>query len=268
MKLQLPLQLSSSFLWGALLVLALNANANTDNAQRGLEIVTKVDLVDRGWGDVRADLEMILGNKQGQTSSRTLSIKTLEVKNDGDKSLSVFDEPKDVKGTAFLSFSHALEPDQQWLYLPALKRVKRISSVNKSGPFLGSEFAFEDLSSFEVEKYTYEFLREDTLSEQPVFIVKFTPKYEHSGYQHQEVWIDQERHIFLKTDYFDRKGALLKTLEFHNYKQYLNQYWRADRFVVNNHQNGKSTILNWQNYQFRTGLSDTDFNQNGLKRAR
>jgi hypothetical protein len=62
---------------------------------------------------------------------------TIEVKGDGDKSLSIFDSPRDVKGTALLTFTHALESDEQWLYLPALKRVKRISFSNKSGPFLG-----------------------------------------------------------------------------------------------------------------------------------
>jgi len=58
----------------------------------------------------------------------------------------------DVKGTVVLTFSHGLKPDEQWIYLPALKRVKRISSSNKSGPFMGSEFAYEDIGSWEVKK--------------------------------------------------------------------------------------------------------------------
>ena len=73
----------------------------------------------------------------------------------------VFDEPRDVKGTAMLTYSHILEPDEQWMFLPALKRVKRISSVNKSGPFMGSEFAFEDFSGQEVGKYSYLWLRDE-----------------------------------------------------------------------------------------------------------
>ena len=85
---------------------------------------------------------MTLKNRNGQTSTRFIRIRTLEVEGDGDKSLSIFDEPADVKGTVMLTYAHGLEPDDQWLYLPALKRVKRINSRNKSGPFMGSTFAF------------------------------------------------------------------------------------------------------------------------------
>ncbi|MBT3507290.1 MAG: outer membrane lipoprotein-sorting protein, partial [Methylococcales bacterium] len=116
---------------------------------RGLEIITEVDRRDTGFGDVQMDMVMILRNKSGDESLRSLSMKTLEIVGDGDKSLTIFDRPRDIKGTAFLSFTHPLTADEQWLYLPALKRVKRISSSNKSGPFLGSEYAFEDLTSFE-----------------------------------------------------------------------------------------------------------------------
>ncbi len=80
---------------------------------------------------------MVLRNKQGEESVREIRIKNLEMENDGDKSLTVFDKPRDVKGTAFLSFSHPVGADDQWLYLPALKRVKRIASRNKSGPLWG-----------------------------------------------------------------------------------------------------------------------------------
>jgi len=94
---------------------------------------------------------MTLRNRAGKESLRNVRIKNLEVDGDGDKSLSIFDEPADVKGTTSLTWSHSDKPDDQWLYLPALKRVKRISSKNKSGPFMGSEFAFEDIGSQEVD---------------------------------------------------------------------------------------------------------------------
>ena len=77
---------------------------------------------------------------QATESKRELEIRTLEVKDDGDKSLTVFHTPRDVRGTALLTFSHGVDPDDQWLYLPALRRVKRIASNNQSGPFMGSEF--------------------------------------------------------------------------------------------------------------------------------
>ncbi len=247
---------------------ALPTQALADAQSKGREIAVEAEKRDRGWGDSSAELEMILTNKHGKSSTRKLTIKSLEVEGDGDKSLSVFQQPRDVKGTAFLSFSHSLEPDQQWLYLPALKRVKRIASANKSGPFLGSEFAFEDLSSFEVDKYDYEYLRDDNIDGLDVFVVKYFPLYKHSGYKFQEVWLDKEHYRPRKTDFYDRKGALLKTLVFTGYNQYLDNYWRADGFQVSNHQTGKKTELKWHNYQFGTGLSEKEFNKNSLKRAR
>ena len=120
---------------------------DADSAAKGLAIAREADLRDTGWVDQRANLEMLLRNRQGQESSRSLELSSLEVSGDGDRSLTVFKSPRDVAGTAFLSYTHALKPDDQWLYLPALKRVKRIASANKSGPFVGSEFAYEYLSS-------------------------------------------------------------------------------------------------------------------------
>ncbi len=236
--------------------------------EQGLQIVQEVDRRDMGFGDSKSDLKMILRNRNGDESIRVLTMKTLEVQGDGDKSLSVFSKPRDIKGTAFLSFTHALVPDEQWLYLPALKRVKRISSSNKSGPYLGSEYAFEDLTSFEVTKYKYKYLKDEDLNGIDCFVVEFYPQYKHSGYTRQVVWIDKERYIPLKTDYYDRKNSLLKTLDQKDYKQYLGQYWRPNEMLMTNHQNGKSTVLVWENFTFRNGFSKRNFNKSTLKRAR
>jgi len=236
--------------------------------ERGLQIITEVDKRDTGFGNTKATLKMRLIDRKGNESLRSLKMKTLEVIGDGDKSLTIFSSPKDIKGTAFLSFTHALVPDEQWLYLPALKRVKRISSSNKSGPFLGSEYAFEDFTSFEVAKYNYKYLRDETIDGIACYVLELTPNYKHSGYTREVVWIDQERYIAIKADYYDRKESLLKTHKFKNYKQYLNKYWRAGEQLMTNHQNGKSTELLWEDYQFGMGLTVRDFDKNTLKRAR
>src|SRR5690554_2158322 len=88
--------------------------------EKGLAIVEEADKRDTGWVDSTANMRMILRNKQGQESERILRIKSREVECDGDQSLTIFDTPRDVKGIAFLSYTHALTPDDQWLYLPAL----------------------------------------------------------------------------------------------------------------------------------------------------
>ncbi len=197
-----------------------------------------------------------------------MHLQTLEVDGDGDKSLTIFDNPRDIKGTAFLSHTHALKPDDQWLYLPALKRIKRISSSNKSGPFVGSEFAYEDLTSQEVEKYKYKWLRDETLNGHDVFVSERYPQYENSGYTRQIVWTDKMMYQALKVEFYDRKNALLKTLVLSEHQQYLDKYWRPSRMDMINHQTGKETTLLWENYKFGNGLTDRDFDRNTLKRAR
>ena len=237
-------------------------------AARGEEIAWEADRRDTGWADESAELRMILRNRHGEESERLMRNRTLEVDSDGDKSLVIFDQPRDVKGTAFLSFTHKADADDQWLYLPALKRVKRIASNNKSGPFMGSEFAYEDISSQEVAKYTYRFIEEGQLDGVPVFVVERYPVDERSGYTRQVVSYDQEHYRMLKVDYYDRKESLLKTLTYDGYQQYLGEFWRADEMHMVNHQTGKSTVLEWRGYEFQTGLSERDFDQNSLKRAR
>jgi len=254
---------------GLLFSLCLTNNAIAETAEeKGLAIVKEADKRDTGWGDQQAELVMTLRNRFGQESKRQNRNKTLEVKGDGDKSLIVFDSPRDIKGTAFLSFTHALKADEQWIYLPALKRVKRISSSNKSGPFLGSEFAYEDIASQEVAKYKYKYLRDEKINGRDCFVVEAYPQYKKSGYKRLINWIDKDMYQPLKTEFYDRKDTLLKTLMYKDYKQYLGQYWRVSLMEMSNHVTGKSTSLTFNNYKFKTGLKNSDFNRNALKRAR
>lgn len=251
----------------ALLVIALATAFAQSPEDKGLEIAKKAEDADKGFESSKASLKMILTNKQGQESERYLENQTLELDDDGDKSLIVFNSPKDVEGTATLTFTHKSTADDQWLYLPALNRVKRISSDNKSGPFMGSEFAYEDLSSQEVEKYKYKFIKEDNIDGNPTYVVERYPVDPKSGYTKQVVWYNKENYRIEKTDYYDRKAALMKTLTFKNYKQYLNKHWRASELAMENHLSGKKTRLLFQNYTFKTGLKDQDFSQNSLARA-
>jgi len=240
------------------------------DADKGLAIFSELEKRNDGFADITANMKMILRNKQGEVSERELRVKTLEVQGDGDKTLTIFDTPADVKGTALLTFAHKTEDDDQWLYLPAIKRVKRISSRKKSGPFMGSEFSYEDLGSQEVEKYTYNYLNDEdcgAAQQLTCFVVERFPVDKDSGYKRQVVWVDQNEYRIQKIDYYDRKNDLLKTLTFDEYNKYIEKYWRAGEMDMVNHQTGKSTDLKWTDYQFQTGLSDKDFSQNSLKRA-
>lgn len=241
-------------------------DGNTSN--KGLWIAQQVDTYDSGFINQTATTNMILTNKHGQVSKRTMRIRILEVHGDGDKSLTVFDTPRDVKGTAFLSFSHATGSDDQWIYLPALKRVKRISASNKSGPFMGSEFSYEDLSSQEVDKYTYKYLRKETVAGVNGHVVVRFPVDSNSGYSKQIVWVDEAHWRVHKIEFYDRKTELLKTLVYNTYQRYPNKKWRADEMLMTNHQSGKKTALQWREIKFGQAISERDFNKTSLKRIR
>ncbi len=239
--------------------------------QIGLMIATEIKARDTGYESTTANLTMILKNAYNEESIRKIRNKTLEVPDasKGDKTLVIFDEPRDIAGTAFLTHSNILKADDQWLYLPDLKRVKRISSKSKSGSFMGSEFSYEDISSQEVAKYTYKYIAEEACDNNIKCLkVEAYPAYKYSGYTKEVLWIDAERFIPIKIDYYDRKKSLLKTQTFEGYHQYENKYWRPAIMVMKNHQNNKSTILKAENYVFKSGLKSSDFTKSKLKRLR
>ncbi len=237
-------------------------------AEQGYAVAEKADLMDQGYGDTTAALRMVLISKHGDETVRKMRAKFLEVKDDGDKSLLIFDNPKDIAGTAMLTHTHKDKPDEQWLYLPALKRIKRISSTGKSGSFMGSEFSYEDLSSPELDKFTFTWLREEELNGRACDVIERVPTDADSGYVREEVWIDKDQSRTWKIIFFDRKKTLLKTLISSDYKQYKGKFWRAGKMHMTNNQSGKQTILYWEDYAFAVGLKDRDFQKNVLKRIR
>ncbi len=246
-----------------------DARGESAEAQKGYDLSARSDRTDYGYGDSIAEAQMVLRNKAGQETTREFSFATLEKENEnvGDKSLIVFNSPRDVEGTALLSHAKILDQDDQWLYLPALKRVKRISSSNKSGAFVGSEFAFEDFTITELNKFTYNYAGEEELNGMMTDIIERFPRYEKSGYTKQKAWIDQDIYQTRKVEFYDRKGALLKTLTLTDYREY-DGIWRAHRLLMVNHQTEKTTELNYGEYQFKTGLDENDFQQGVLTRLR
>ena len=252
-----------------LLLPGLAAAQQPDNL-RGRQIAEEADRRDLGWKDNASVLRMILRNRNGDQSVRELRRLTLELNEQGvgDRSLITFDAPRDVAGTALLSHTKILDPDDQWLFLPALKRVKRISSANKSGPFVGSEFAYEDLVSQEVDKYGYRFVGEEPCGDLTCVLVERIPRYENSGYTKQVVWWDTDEYRIQQIAFYDRKDSLLKTLTYHDYQQYLEQYWRPDQMTMVNHQNGKTTELVFSEWSFANGAAERDFTPSRLRRAR
>ncbi|MEJ2130419.1 MAG: outer membrane lipoprotein-sorting protein [Gammaproteobacteria bacterium] len=256
----------------ALVVTATIADA-ADTAspeQKGRGIAEEADRRDEGFGDSVVALTMTLSNAEGRTRTRRLTWRTLERReeNEGDKSLVVFHEPRDIEGTAFLTFTHIGSADDQWLYLPSLKRVKRISSANKSSAFVGSEFSYEDLLSDEVEKFDYRWLRDEPCGELLCFVLERRPRYEDSGYARQVLWVDQGEYRTMRIDFFDLEERHLKTLTFEDYRRYRERYWRAHRMQMDNRLTEKRTLLEFDPFEFGSGLTERDFDPGALTRLR
>ncbi len=229
------------------------------------ELAQKSDAVMSGYEDAISMMEMTLVNANGQERKRTMKSWVLEKKG-GDKSLMEFLTPADVKGTKFLSYEHADKDDDQWLYLPALKRVKRIASKNKSGSFMGSEFSYEDLTAFNIDKYNYSGEAEDVVVDgKKLYKSVRIPKSKNSGYTKQVSWVDPQTFLTQKVDYYDRKKELLKTAVFKDYKK-MEGIWRIGKITMTNHQNDKKTILIWKDETIKNGLKERDFNKRVLKR--
>jgi hypothetical protein len=259
--------LLSGLLLTATITAAVQTSVQPTDLERGLAIAREADRRDSGWRDARVDVRMLLRSQHGETSERFLRSAWLEVPDDGDRTIVTFDRPADVKGSAVLTFSHKVGDDDRWIYLPAVGRTKRVASSNKAGPFMGSEFAFEDLASQEIEKYLYRYVRTDVWEGEPVWIVERDPLDPRSGYTRQLVWYDQAEYRPRKIDYFDRKNELLKTLTCEQYER-VDRFWRARVQVMVNHQTGKSTRVEFGPFRFGSGLTVVDFSLDRLSTTR
>lgn len=239
--------------------------------ERGYEIARRAAERVAGYEDFTANGEMILRNAQGQESLRRFTSSSLEMQNDGDRTLFVFEWPGDIEGTALLTHAHKDSEDDQWLFLPALKRVKRISSANRSSSFVGSEFAYEDLVPAELEKYSYAWRRDEPCPDDPALmchVYERRPNDISSGYTKQVVWRDQEAYRIQQIDYYDRRQERLKTLTVDGYELYEDRFWRPATMRMVNYLTGKSTEMRWSNYSFGAGLKESDFSTRALERVR
>lgn len=248
---------------------AVLADPETDAAARGLAVARAAERMDAGFGDSRAAVRMVLHDARGSTSERLLRILTLEgTDGDGDRSLIVFDSPADQRGTALLTWNQPGADDDQWLYLPALGRVKKIAARNRSGPFVGSEFAFEDLAEDEVESFEWRLLDTGECAQGRCYRVERTPVERWSGYSRQVAWYDTEALRLVRVEYEDRKGSHIKTLVADDWRQSEQGWWRAGYMDMVNHQTGRRTELVWGPHEFGTGLDADDFSPSALRRIR
>jgi hypothetical protein len=157
-------------------------------------------------------------------------------------------------------------PDDQWIYLPSLRRTKRLAARDKTGSFAGSEFSFEDIATFELGKYTYRYVGEDTVDGNKCSLVEMLPAYEYSGYSKLIECLDLTIYQPRRIQYFDLSGRPYKELTFFDYKKFINHYWRPMRVTMRNLQSNAVSSVEWSGYRFQTGLSEADFRSHVLGR--
>lgn len=242
------------------------ADAEADAAAQGLAVARAAQQADAGFGDELQSVRMVLHDARGSSSERELRIATLEGVDGGDRSLILFDSPRDQRGTALLTWNHADRDDDQWLFLPALNRVRKIASRNRSGPFVGSEFAFEDLTSDEISQYRWSFVGEVDCEPRRCLEVEREPVQAWSGYSRQRVFYDRETLRVERIEYHDRRGEHIKTLVASDWQLFGDRHWRPGHMEMRNHHNGRRTELFWSEPSFDNGFGPEDFSTAALQR--
>ena len=190
------------------------------------------------------------------------SVETLEGRN----SFMEFISPADVAGTRFLTIGFDQGNDEQRIYLPALGRVRRISSSNRGGSFMGSEFSYYDMESHCYEDFTYELEGEETIEGRNYWVLLRFPTDPEAPYSMQRSWINKNNYYAFKHQCFEEEGAseiLLKTIYLLN-TQKINGIPVTTQMVVENHQSGHSTIFQLQDVRVNSGLSESLFTLQNL----
>lgn len=250
----------------ALLVLSLLFSAPAAFAESATDLMQKRRDLSSGWNNTVTSVTMKITNAQGASVVRELKQYALEVSGAGNRTINVFLRPSDVDGVAVLTHSGLRGKDEQWLFLPTNGRVKRISSANRSGAFIGSEFAYEDLSSFEVGKYAYADVSEGDDNGSGVFVVDSKPSYANSGYSSLRTYLNKKNYQPTKVEFFNKRGELYKTLTLGKYKSY-GGAWRPHSLDMLNHLTGKRTSLAFGAYQPSPVGADA-FNSNRLNNVK
>ena len=249
-----------------ILIFILSTSFSSFAKNRALEIALEVEQKNENFIGETAQLEMILINGSNKVIREMLS-ETVELSLEHNRSLLTFKLPKDVAGTKLLTWSYDLKDDSQWIYLPAFKKIKKISSSSKTSSFMGSEFTYEDLRAASPKKYNYKFIEEKNTNGDTHWKYERVSK-KKSGYSKQVVTISKKYMNSIAIEYFDRSKQLLKKASITGYKSFKvgeKTFWRPGSIHVINVQTKKESILNWKNRKLGMKLKKNSFVKRALK---
>ena len=232
----------------------------------GLDIMQKV--YDRPAGnDMEANLTMTLTSSSG--SERVREIKQY-IKDFGDveKKIMFFIKPADVRNTSFMNWSYDApgKDDDQWIYLPALKKVKRISSDSKSDYFMGSDFTYDDLGDRKPKDDQHKILREEELNGESCYVIESIPIDQDYMYSRAVTWIVKDKWIGLKKEFYDEDGEHLKTLKINKFDK-IKGYWIILETEMQNVQKNHNTKMDLANVIIDAGIKDSMFTERMMRRG-
>nr|WKN34987.1 outer membrane lipoprotein-sorting protein [Tunicatimonas sp. TK19036] len=239
----------------------------TAQSERGYDIMHRCD-EEAIADDEYFQLSMTLTNKQGQERKRTLEQHTKTDVSGNRSSMIKFLSPADVAGTGFLAIEYSGRDDDQWLYLPAFRKTRRISPNNESDYFVGSDFTFEDLNREDLEEHTYSLEGEETVDGAACFLIHAMPKDpKSSGYSKRELWVTQDNYVLVQAKFYDGTGEMLKEYHASDIKNIASTTkWRPYRMEMQNHQNGHQTVLEFDNIVLNEGVDEQLFTQRFLQK--
>jgi len=241
-------------------------NRITAQQLSGREIIDKAYNLPTGE-DQTSNLTMTLINKSGSERIRKIKQFTKDF-GEVEKSIMFFTAPADVKNTSFMNWTYD-DPDKsddQWIYLPALKKVKRISSDSKSDYFMGSDFTYDDLGDRKLDDDTHTLLREESIDGINYYVVESIPKDEDYIYSKTVTWIRKDNFIGLKKEFYDEDGELLKILKIKKFEE-ISGFLVITNSEMENVQKNHRTIMKLDNIQINTGIPASKFTERMMMRG-
>ena len=213
-----------------------------------------------------SDMTMTLINKKGNERVRNLHQFFIDL-GAIEKQIMFFTAPADVKNTSFMNWTYeeASKEDDQWLYLPALMKVKRISSSGKDNDFMGSDFTYEDMEKRSPERDNHKLIGSEDYNGESVWLVEARPK-EEGQYSKRKVWISKSKNIPLKMEFYDEDEELLKVLTITKTQQ-IKGYWVIVSQEMKNVQKNHKTVIALTNIQVENGTTEEKFTQRVMERG-
>ena len=230
-------------------------------AQTGLEVAKMVD--NRKTPKDQSNItKMILTNSKGK--KRINIIKSISM-DSNKKQIMWFIEPKDDKGVSFLKIENQGKDDEMRMWLPAFKKVRRISSKRKGDSFMGSDLSYEDMSSRKIDEHKYSRLEDEIVNDNLCYQLEVRPNEKaSSSYSKHLSWIDQSTLMIIKEESYDKRGELKKTKEFYNAE--LKGYSVMERVFVKDVQKNHSTEVTFEELEVNLGIKESLFQEKNLKR--